>query len=60
MLEERHAGQLRTEDRAWHSISRRSLHQHYSTSILDDTINCPDDGLHAAINRAIAGKYYHL
>ena len=60
MLEERHAGQLRTEDRAWHSISRRSLHQHYSTSILDDTINRPDDGLHAAINRAIAGKYYHL
>ena len=47
---------MRSENRSWHSISRRNLHQHYSTSILDDTINRPDDGIHAAINRAIAGN----
>ncbi|XP_046346371.1 activating molecule in BECN1-regulated autophagy protein 1A-like isoform X1 [Haliotis rufescens] len=43
------------EDRSWHALQQRHLHPHYSVSILDDTLNRPNDALHAAINRAIAG-----
>ncbi len=44
-------------DRTWHTLQRRHLHPHYSVSILDDTINRQNDGLQAAINRAIAGAF---
>ncbi len=45
-----------SEDHSWHALHRRNLHEHYSVSILDDTINRGDDGLQAAINRAIASE----
>ncbi len=45
-----------SEDQSWHALQRRNLHEHYSVSILDDTINRGDDGLQAAINRAIASE----
>lgn len=41
----------------WHSLQRHHLHPHYSVSILDDTINRPNDALQTAINRAIAGAF---
>lgn len=47
-------------DQNWYSLQRRTLHPHYSVSILDDTINRNDDGLQAAINRAIAGKLLNI
>ncbi|XP_033741776.1 uncharacterized protein LOC117328359 [Pecten maximus] len=42
---------------SWHSLQRHHLHPHYSVSILDDTINRPNDALQTAINRAIAGAF---
>ncbi|XP_064594886.1 activating molecule in BECN1-regulated autophagy protein 1-like [Liolophura sinensis] len=44
-------------DRTWHTLQRRHLHPHYGVSILDETINRPNDALQAAINRAIAGAF---
>ena len=49
--------QQRRTERSWHALQRRHLHPHYSVSILDDTINSQNDGLQAAINRAIAGAF---
>ncbi|ESO88951.1 hypothetical protein LOTGIDRAFT_228915 [Lottia gigantea] len=46
-----------SEDESWHSLQQIHLHPHYSSSILDDTINRPNDALQAAINRAIAGAF---
>ncbi|XP_041354781.1 activating molecule in BECN1-regulated autophagy protein 1-like [Gigantopelta aegis] len=45
------------EERSWHALQQRHLHPHYSVSILDETINRPNDALQAAINRAIAGAF---
>ncbi|KAJ8315012.1 hypothetical protein KUTeg_007162 [Tegillarca granosa] len=42
---------------SWHSLQRHHLHPHYAVSILDDTINRPNDALQTAINRAIAGAF---
>lgn len=39
----------------WRQLQRHHLHPHYSSSILDDTINRPNNALQSAINRAIAG-----
>ncbi|KAK3088223.1 hypothetical protein FSP39_016323 [Pinctada imbricata] len=41
---------------SWHSLERHHLHPHYSVSILDNTINRPNDPIQMAINRAIAAK----
>ena len=43
--------------RSWHSLQRRHLHPHYSVSILDETVNRPEEGLQTAISRAIAGAF---
>lgn len=45
------------EEHSWHALQQRHLHPHYSVSILDETINRPNDALQTAINRAIAGLY---
>lgn len=45
------------EDHRWHALQQRHLHPHYSVSILDETINRPNDALQTAINRAIAGVF---
>ncbi|KAK6170925.1 hypothetical protein SNE40_019206 [Patella caerulea] len=50
-------GERPSEDESWHSLQQIHLHPHYSSSILDDTINRPNDALQAAINRAIAGAF---
>ena len=42
-------------DAEWISLEQRHLHPHYSRSILDETINRPNDAMQSAINRAIAG-----
>ena len=41
--------------RRWHVSPRLHLHPHYSVSILDDSSH--GNGLQAAINRAIAGRW---
>ena len=48
--------QVRDSERAWHRLQRRNLHPHYSSSILDDTVNNEGEGLQAAVNRVIAGE----
>ncbi|XP_070563739.1 activating molecule in BECN1-regulated autophagy protein 1A-like isoform X2 [Ptychodera flava] len=40
----------------FHHHHVNNLHQHYSTSVFDDT-NRPSPALHSAINRAIAGAF---
>lgn len=42
---------------AWQSLERHHLHPHYSVSILDNTINRPNDPIQTAINRAIADAF---
>ncbi|XP_060583975.1 activating molecule in BECN1-regulated autophagy protein 1A-like isoform X2 [Ruditapes philippinarum] len=41
----------------WRTLQRHYLHPHYSSSILDDTINRPNNVIQSAINRAIAGAF---
>ncbi|XP_062572845.1 activating molecule in BECN1-regulated autophagy protein 1B-like isoform X1 [Saccostrea cucullata] len=41
----------------WQSLERHHLHPHYSVSILDNTINRPNDPIQSAINRAIADAF---
>ncbi|KAL4233103.1 WD domain [Mactra antiquata] len=45
------------ESQSWRTLQRHYLHPHYSTSILDDTINRPNNVMQRAINRAIAGAF---
>ncbi|WAR06908.1 AMRA1-like protein [Mya arenaria] len=40
-----------------HQRQRHYLHPHYSSSILDETINRPNNAVQSAINRAIAGAF---
>ena len=44
------------EPQHWRMLHRHYLHPHYSSSILDETINRPNNAIQSAINRAIAGK----
>lgn len=41
----------------WQTLQRHHLHPHYSVSILDDTINRPQDAVQRAINHTIAGAF---
>ncbi|KAK3583922.1 hypothetical protein CHS0354_033705 [Potamilus streckersoni] len=45
------------EPHTWRALQRQYLHPHYSSSILDDTINRPNNAIQSAINRAIAGAF---
>ncbi|KAL3882386.1 hypothetical protein ACJMK2_028735, partial [Sinanodonta woodiana] len=45
------------EPHTWRALQRQHLHPHYSSSILDDTINRPNNAIQSAINRAIAGAF---
>lgn len=42
---------------SWQTLQRHHLHPHYSVSILDDTINRPQDAVQRAINHTIAGAF---
>ncbi|KAK7491291.1 hypothetical protein BaRGS_00017392 [Batillaria attramentaria] len=55
--EDRGAGHVLHEEHRWHALQQHHLHPHYSVSILDETINRPNDALQTAINRAIAGVF---
>lgn len=44
-----------THQRAWLALQQVHLHPDYSTSILDDTVNRPNESMQRLMNRTIAG-----
>ncbi|KAH9519395.1 hypothetical protein Btru_075441 [Bulinus truncatus] len=46
-----------SSQRYWLNLQQLHLHPDYSTSILDDTINRPNDAMQRLMNRTIAGAF---
>ncbi|XP_059171455.1 activating molecule in BECN1-regulated autophagy protein 1-like [Physella acuta] len=46
-----------THQRAWLALQQVHLHPDYSTSILDDTVNRPNESMQRLMNRTIAGAF---